>query len=654
MQTQAPTGKEKELLQMEQKIAEENLSNEERFNLFDNLITTYKTRDTEKTKFYFDKAIRIAKEKKDIEWETRYLTHIGDIYTDWGNKDSARICLNKALRLIEGREYYQTESLVHETQGNYYLYVNELENAMVHFLKAMELNKKDRSHKIANKKDITSTFEREVACISNISGVYYVMNNYEKVIENMLVAKKIIDDNPKIDLRDIEQRLLANLAGIYNTVREPQKALPLLERAYTIAVEKEDYTVMAFTLNSLSSYYREVNNVDKALDYAKQALQAAEKSNEPYILNVADRGLLHTYFMMKNYKTALFYAERILSRTEEPLFEELGTVWGRLILIYAALGDLESSEEYFLKYRDLYEKKSSENLHNALQEMEVKYEVEQKELEHQAEISRQKNRQHIYVGGLSVAGLLLALLAIIIVQRTKRNRELVEMNATKDKFFTIISHDLKNPTIAQRDALQMLIDFSNDWDTALLSKYYYELLKSADSQVELLYNLLNWAQVQTKRMPYRPMQIDLVTTLRSDIILIKNMAERKGIIFDISIPEIVIITGDNNMLATAVRNLLTNAVKFTNTGGTVTLKISPCVNETQYVVSVSDTGIGMTPEQIQNLFHIDRRQFKTGTAGERGSGLGLAVCKELIEKHGSILYIESVEGEGSKFWFKIS
>ena len=222
------------------------------------------------------------------------------------------------------------------------------------------------------------------------------------------------------------------------------------------------------------------------------------------------------------------------------------------------------------------------------------------------------------------------------------------MNATKDKFFNIISHDLKNPAIAQRNALQLLLSNSENWNTELLTKYYSELLKSADSQVALLYNLLNWAQVQTGRMPYLPAPFDLIDALQTDIVIIQNMAEQKGITFNIDIPQKAIVTGDDNMLTIVIRNLLTNAVKFTNAGGSVSLNIS------QNCISISDTGIGMTEEQQQNLFHIDKKRSRLGTSGEQGSGLGLIVCKELVEKHGSTLHIESVEGKGSKFWFEIS
>jgi signal transduction histidine kinase len=107
------------------------------------------------------------------------------------------------------------------------------------------------------------------------------------------------------------------------------------------------------------------------------------------------------------------------------------------------------------------------------------------------------------------------------------------------------------------------------------------------------------------------------------------------------------------MLTTVVRNLLNNAVKYTSKGGTATLTISPGAGASTYTISVADTGTGMTAEQLQSLFRLDKPQSRRGTAGELGSGLGLIVCREMLQKHGSTLHVESETGKGSRFWFEI-
>jgi signal transduction histidine kinase len=245
--------------------------------------------------------------------------------------------------------------------------------------------------------------------------------------------------------------------------------------------------------------------------------------------------------------------------------------------------------------------------------------------------------------------LAVALLAVIIRNSRRRNRDLAETNATKDKFFSIISHDLKNPAITQRDSIQILLENISLWNELTMTKYCRELLFSADHQVDLLYNLLNWAQVQTGRMPYSPGYFDLATRLRTDLALLQYIANQKNIRLNVAMPERAPVTGDADMLTTVIRNLLTNAVKFTPKGGTVTLTISGG-NGSAYTVSISDTGIGMTPEQINKLYSIVSRKE---TVGKSSSGLGLIVCKEFVEKHGSKLEVESEVGKGSRFWFEV-
>jgi signal transduction histidine kinase len=204
----------------------------------------------------------------------------------------------------------------------------------------------------------------------------------------------------------------------------------------------------------------------------------------------------------------------------------------------------------------------------------------------------------------------------------------------------------------------MLLDNAESWDVDTLQKYYHGLLKSANGQVNLLYNLLNWAQIQTGRMPFQPTLFDLVAELqRTDIPLLRDMANRKNIELIVQMPESALVMGDANMLAIVVRNLIINALKFTNPGGTVTLTISSSTtkaahNTPIYRISVSDTGIGMTTEQILNLFTLNCQTSKRGTAGEQGAGIGLIVCKELLEKHGTTLRVESKINEGSCFSFE--
>jgi signal transduction histidine kinase len=192
-----------------------------------------------------------------------------------------------------------------------------------------------------------------------------------------------------------------------------------------------------------------------------------------------------------------------------------------------------------------------------------------------------------------------------------------------------------------------------------LSNYYGALLKSSDDLVELLKNLLNWSLMQSGRNSYNPTMFNLVAALQPDINIVRSMAERKNIAFETQLPATALVTADEDMLKTVVRNLLANAVKFTEPGGTVTLEITPNdddgtgVARNARTVSISDTGVGMTEAQISRLFKLDSSISQSGTAGEHGTGLGLIVCKEMLEKHGAKLNLQSEKGKGSRFGFEL-
>ena len=285
---------------------------------------------------------------------------------------------------------------------------------------------------------------------------------------------------------------------------------------------------------------------------------------------------------------------------------------------------------------------------------QTKYETLEQQLEierQQTEIEQQRIRLFLSVGGLIVLLLLLAMLVYIFMLRTRRNNQLAEINDIKDKFFSIISHDLKNPVIAQRDALYTLADLAHQLDTNTLTDYLRKVVKSADGLADLLKNLLDWAKIQTGHERFNSLSFNLIYSLLSDIMFVRNMAERKEIDLEVQYPPAATIIADANMIVTVVRNLLTNAIKFTAAEGKVSLHINE--NNGKYAVAVSDTGLGMTPEQVQNLFRIDRQLLREGTAGEQSSGLGLIVCRDMLRKHGSELHVESTEGKGSKFWFEV-
>lgn len=233
---------------------------------------------------------------------------------------------------------------------------------------------------------------------------------------------------------------------------------------------------------------------------------------------------------------------------------------------------------------------------------------------------------------------------------------LQEINATKDKFFSIISHDLKNPFNSILGFIDLLSRNFEKYDNEKRKKYIDIIKNESQLSVNLLTNLLEWSMVQTGRMKYDPEKLDIIEVLNKEFEIIYLKAKRKNIKISVVKDNNYIINADRNMISTIFRNLLSNAVKFTPQNGAIKVTLSKQIvdeDNENIKITVSDTGVGISQQNVKRLFKIGENASSVGVEGEKGTGLGLILCKEFIEKHDGEIWIESEEGQGSKFIFTI-
>jgi len=231
------------------------------------------------------------------------------------------------------------------------------------------------------------------------------------------------------------------------------------------------------------------------------------------------------------------------------------------------------------------------------------------------------------------------------------NDALSALNATRDKFFSIIAHDLRNPFNTILGLSEMALGTINQADTEKTRKLVGDIRDTAKHTFDLLQNLLIWARKQTGTLDFQPVSFDISERILENIDLIKSQAEKKNIkvLYTDILP--VIVTGDTRMIDTVLRNLLTNAVKFTQQQGQVTIAVAESDGHVE--VTVHDTGTGIDQENISRIFLLDNKYSRKGTEKERGSGLGLILCREFIEKHNGTIRVESKVGKGSSFTFSL-
>jgi signal transduction histidine kinase/ligand-binding sensor domain-containing protein len=237
----------------------------------------------------------------------------------------------------------------------------------------------------------------------------------------------------------------------------------------------------------------------------------------------------------------------------------------------------------------------------------------------------------------------------ILLEKTVelKTKELKELNASKDKFFSIIAHDLKNPFSSIIGFSEMLKEEINSNDLSTAGKYATQINTSAVQTFRLLENLLEWANSQHGKISFKPQAINLEDILNEEFLTLKDATNGKNIELTSSVPEKLVVFADRNMIKTILRNLISNAIKFTYKNGKIDVKAIEHDNEVE--IAVSDNGIGMTKDTILKLFRIDANLSTRGTENENGTGLGLFLCKEFVEKHGGKIWVESESGKGSVF-----
>ncbi|MEZ5069585.1 MAG: ATP-binding protein [Bacteroidales bacterium] len=430
--------------------------------------------------------------------------------------------------------------------------------------------------------------------------------------------------------------------------------------------ETNSYT---YYYTNIGEAFKKMGRLDSAEINFSQALWYAEQYKNKHRQAVAEHHLGDVYLMKGNLDRARMYARKSYLNSLENSYPELLSQNGFVLAeIEEKSGHVEMAYSYFKKASLLRDSLFNADELAGITELQVRNHVEEESRENlvlrqniqirDMTIQRQKNFRMILLAG---GTLVLAILFLVIrSRRTFRNLtfqlqeselELRRMNDSKDKFFSIISHDLKSPFNGMLGITKVLESKFDERPPEQTRELIHLLRRTTEQQYEFVQELLQWARTQTGKMEYKSERIDVRLLCGHVLELLTPSARNKQINLENRVQESQFIWADFKAVETVLRNLVSNAIKFTEKGGWVTLATRE--QERMLIVSVTDTGIGMTEEQRENLFRIDVQQSAKGTQKETGTGLGLIICKEFVEQQGGQIWVKSAPGEGSTFSFSL-
>lgn len=481
--------------------------------------------------------------------------------------------------------------------------------------------------------------------------IYFFQGNFDEALKYYNEALVCAEHNGKPLAISISQ---TNIACVYGEKKEYEKAIEMFEKSLVAQEDAKDSSSISTTIFNIAQCHIDLKNYEEAYRQLNKALEVAEKSNTE-ILTLCLQGLAKIEAHNSNFEEA----ERLLDRSESIAVENhfrqaLQNLYREKKDFYVNQGRYREAYEYLSKYQEFSDSLFSEDTKNKLNAQRVRFELKEKELqiEDQKNTIEQQKLMRLFL--FIVIGLLLVLIAMIIriwhIQRV-RNRELVQINQTKDKFLSIISHDLKNPAIAIRNVLQVLAENYENLSREEILELGIQVLQASEEQVKLIYDLLNWSQMEVGRMPYAPTNVNLSEVVGNVVNLNKMSAGNKGINIKADVPDDIFVYADRNMLETVLRNLLSNAIKFSYENSEINISVENA--DSKYIVSVVDNGVGIPKERIDTIFSMDAKST-IGTQGETGNGLGLAVCDRMIRKNGGEIFVESEPNKFTKFYFTIN
>ena len=570
------------------------------------------------------------------------------------NHDSVAILLETADQLAQTSKNIQQTTLVLLLRGQNEYFSSNYEKAIDLYYQSFDKAEQLKDPVLLAKVNL------------NLGMVFDDLEDYDEALAFFLNAIKL---GGQINDSGLVAKACQNIAICYQNKKDLVKAIEFNEKANQIALQEKDTVMIIDVTNNLGTIAYDQQNLPKSLEYYSKALSLYQSINDRKGIAMAYNNIGLVYLDQKQYPQSLIYFNKALNlATELKMNSFVGDVYNNLTIYYKELKDYKNAFNCYDRFNTILDSLAGEKKNKMIYQIQAKYKLGRNN--HELEELKLKNKsQEEVINSVRSAQIYLVLIAGLVVvlmgatfyllfkekklgnELKKKTRELSELNASKDKFFSIIAHDLKNP-------FNVLVSYTSILKTDLdlftreqLQEIISDLSKASENGFNLLQNLLLWTRSQTNR----------IHVLKSNFILaaifeeVRALAElnlidkEQRLIADID-PSLVVYA-DKDMVSVVLRNLVFNAIKFSGKESEICMRANPLGQKVQ--IDVIDSGIGIPEETIKKLFVIDKNATTPGTEGEMGTGLGLVLCKEFVEQNDGTIWLESTVGKGSVFSFTL-
>jgi len=568
------------------------------------------------------------------------------------NHDSVDALIDVADQLAKTskNQHQSVQVLILKGQNEYYS--SNYEDAVAIYYRA--LDQAEQSHDSISLAKVTL----------NLGMVYDELEDYDEAISFFQKALKI---GQSIKDSSIIAKTYQNIAISYQNKKDLTKALEYNEKANELAILKKDTTMIIDVINNFGTIAYDQKNLVKSLDYYSKALNLYQKIKDRKGIALAYNNIGLVYLDKNEYEKSIDYFNKSLALAKElKMHSFIGTIYSNLTIFYQQKKDFKKAFYCYDRFNAIYDSLAGEKKSKMIYQIQAKYKLGKNTRELEALKVKSQSQQDIihtaksfqvYLALITILVLVLMFATFYLLFKEKKlatelklkTKELYELNASKDKFFSIIAHDLKNPFNVLVSYTSILKTDLNLFTKEQLEQIISDLNEASENGFNLLQNLLLWTRSQTNRIHVLKKNFILADIFKEVKALAELNLTAKEQTLSLEIDPNLAVYADKDMVSVVLRNLVFNAVKFSVKGSDIYLKASYTGKTVR--VDVIDSGIGIAEETIGKLFAIDKNTSTQGTEGETGTGLGLVLCKEFIEKNDGSIWVESTLGKGSVFSF---